>query len=71
MAITPECCMYTALMLIHVYHAHKPILLHKCSHCFKFAASHKKYCQACPPSILMRFSQGLIPESLVQKKNPN
>jgi len=23
--------------------------------------------QACPPSLLMRFSQGLIPESLVKK----
>ena len=28
----------------------------------------KKCCQACPPVILIRFSQRLIPESLVKKK---
>ena len=25
-------------------------------------------CQSCPPGILMRFTQGSIPESLVNKK---
>ena len=28
----------------------------------------EKYRQACPPGILMYFSQGSIPESLVKKK---
>ena len=33
--------------------------------CFK---QKKNCCQACPTSILMRFSQGSIPESLMGKK---
>ena len=29
----------------------------------------KQCCQACPPGLLFRFSQGSIPESLVNKKS--
>ena len=50
-----------------VYHCHKLVLLGK--YCFKFATSHKKCLQACPPRILMCFSQGSICESLVNKKS--
>ena len=31
----------------------------------------KNCCQACPPSILMRFSKGSIPKSLMKKRNHN
>ena len=38
-------------------------------HFFKFATNHKELSQACPHSILMHFSQGSIPESLVKKNS--
>ena len=64
------------------YVFYKYIALHWCSyimptslfyyingHFFKFATNHKELSQACPHSILMHFSQGSIPESLVKKKS--
>ena len=38
-------------------------------HWFKFATKHKKSRQAYPSSILLCFSQGSIPESLVKKES--
>ena len=58
-------------MLIFLSYAQKTVLLHKCTYCFKFATIHKFFCQACPLSILVHFSQGAIPESLVEKKVHN